>query len=260
MTRDLHARCRRILAVSICPWMRALLLVACAALTAVWWRVADRDPAPTGIVIITLDTIRVDRLSAYGFMNGSQPHLDRLARDGVIFDQAIVGRALDAAGAQQPVHGTLPAGTWRPRQCRSASARSQRDARGAVARPGLPNRSIHRFDRARRGSRAGPGIRALQRPRRSRRRRRNATGVPASCRRRCDRRYRLARRRRRVALLSLGASLRSAPALRSARALPVALLRSVPRRDCVRRRANWQVARRAPAAATAAADARRCRG
>ena len=89
--------------------MRALLLVTCAALTAVWWRVADHDAAPTGIVIITLDTIRVDRLSAYGFMNGSQPHLDRLARDGVIFDQA-----LSVAPLTLPAHSSLFTGLFPP--------------------------------------------------------------------------------------------------------------------------------------------------
>ena len=43
MTCDLRARCRRVLAASIRPWMRVLLLATCAALAAVWWRVADRD-------------------------------------------------------------------------------------------------------------------------------------------------------------------------------------------------------------------------
>jgi len=89
--------------------MWALLLVACAAVAAMWWRVADRDTAPTGIVIITLDTTRVDRLSAYGFMNASQPHLDRLARDGVIFEQAI-----SVAPLTLPAHSSLFTGLFPP--------------------------------------------------------------------------------------------------------------------------------------------------
>ena len=109
MTRGIHGRCRRTAAVSICPWMWALPLLACAALTAVWWRIADRDTAPTGIVIVTLDTIRVDRLSAYGFMNGSQPHLDRLARDGVIFEQAF-----SVAPLTLPAHSSLFTGLFPP--------------------------------------------------------------------------------------------------------------------------------------------------
>lgn len=41
---------------------------------------------PTGVVVITLDTTRADRLSPYGFMNVSLPALERLAREGVVFD------------------------------------------------------------------------------------------------------------------------------------------------------------------------------
>ena len=44
--------------------------------------------SPIGVVIVTLDTTRADRLSPYGFMDVTLPHLDRLAREGVVFDQA----------------------------------------------------------------------------------------------------------------------------------------------------------------------------
>jgi arylsulfatase A-like enzyme len=43
---------------------------------------------PLGVVVITLDTTRADRLSPYGFMDISLPNLERLAREGVVFDQA----------------------------------------------------------------------------------------------------------------------------------------------------------------------------
>ena len=39
---------------------------------------ADTD-AP--IVLISIDTLRADRLSAYGYAGGSTPALDRLARE-----------------------------------------------------------------------------------------------------------------------------------------------------------------------------------
>ena len=51
------------------------------------------------LVVITLDTTRADRLGAYGFSDVETPNLDRLARDGVLFEQAIDGGAADAAGA-----------------------------------------------------------------------------------------------------------------------------------------------------------------
>ena len=39
-------------------------------------------------MIITLDTTRADRLRLYGFMDAVDASLDRLAREGVVFDQA----------------------------------------------------------------------------------------------------------------------------------------------------------------------------
>ena len=49
--------------------------LAAIALAGLWWTAARREPAPMGVVVITLDTTRADRLSPYGFMNVSLPHL-----------------------------------------------------------------------------------------------------------------------------------------------------------------------------------------
>jgi choline-sulfatase len=40
------------------------------------------------VVVVTLDTTRADRLGCYGFSGVSTPHLDALAREGVVFDNA----------------------------------------------------------------------------------------------------------------------------------------------------------------------------
>src|SRR5687767_8151011 len=65
------------------PWavIAALFLTDCS-------RRVDAPTPPRGVVLITLDTTRADRLSPYGLMDVSMPHLDRLAREGVVFDQA----------------------------------------------------------------------------------------------------------------------------------------------------------------------------
>lgn len=47
---------------------------------------------PVRVVLVTLDTTRADRLSPYGFGDAHMPALDRLARHGVVFDQATVRR------------------------------------------------------------------------------------------------------------------------------------------------------------------------
>jgi choline-sulfatase len=54
-------------------------------------------PAPLNILLVTLDTVRADRLGAYGYAAARTSHLDRLAAEGVRFDRAI---------AQAPI--TLP--------------------------------------------------------------------------------------------------------------------------------------------------------
>lgn len=63
---------------------------------------------PTGVVVITLDTTRADRLSPYGFMNVSLPHLERLATDGVVFDQASSVAPLTLPAHTSLLTGLLP--------------------------------------------------------------------------------------------------------------------------------------------------------
>jgi arylsulfatase A-like enzyme len=65
-----------------------LVTAVVAMLGEFWWHRARPEPGPIGVVLITLDTTRADRLSPYGMMDVSMPHLERLAREGVVFDQA----------------------------------------------------------------------------------------------------------------------------------------------------------------------------
>ncbi len=58
---------------------------------------AAADPKPP-VILISIDTLRADRLPVYGYGDGRTPHLDRLARDSVVFDNALT-----------PVPLTLPA-------------------------------------------------------------------------------------------------------------------------------------------------------
>ena len=52
-------------------------------------KLADaRGEGPYNVVIVTLDTLRADRLGAYGFDDISTPAIDGLARDGVLFENA----------------------------------------------------------------------------------------------------------------------------------------------------------------------------
>ena len=83
-------------------------LIAAAVLALLASGVA-RPARPLSVVLITLDTTRADRLSPYGLTNASMPHLERLAREGVVFD-----RAYSVAPLTLPAHATLLTGLLPP--------------------------------------------------------------------------------------------------------------------------------------------------
>jgi arylsulfatase A-like enzyme len=71
-------RARGILILPICGVVIATALAACA----------PRPSERPNIVLITVDTLRPDRLSSYGYAKGETPNMDRLAREGVLFENA----------------------------------------------------------------------------------------------------------------------------------------------------------------------------
>ncbi len=64
-----------------------VLFAACAAGGLAWWR--STRPPPRTVVLISLDTLRPERLGIYGNDKDVSPHVDRLARRGVVFGQAL---------------------------------------------------------------------------------------------------------------------------------------------------------------------------
>lgn len=69
-----------------CPWVLVALAVAVLGCSA-----PAADPAaarPPNVVLVVIDTLRADRLGSYGGGSGLTPHLDRLARDAVVYERA----------------------------------------------------------------------------------------------------------------------------------------------------------------------------
>jgi arylsulfatase A-like enzyme len=66
--------------------------------------------AARNLVLITLDTTRADHLGCYGDRNAVTPNLDALAKDGVVFDQAIA-----VAPITLPSHVSLLTSLYPPR-------------------------------------------------------------------------------------------------------------------------------------------------
>jgi arylsulfatase A-like enzyme/Tfp pilus assembly protein PilF len=106
----------------------AVLLLTLAAGGGAWWLAGrgGRGTSPAGldlgqlpsgvrqqdlnVLVITLDTTRWDRLGAYGDPIAHTPNLDRLAAEGVLFEEAITSAPLTL-----PAHSTLFTGLLPPR-------------------------------------------------------------------------------------------------------------------------------------------------
>ncbi len=78
---------------------------------------AVREPVLPGgarpnLLVITLDTARADHMGCYGYPGARTPHIDRLAREGVLFEQAVTAAPLTVpahaslfTGLRPPAHG-----------------------------------------------------------------------------------------------------------------------------------------------------------
>jgi arylsulfatase A-like enzyme len=68
-------------------------------------------PPPAGapnIIFITLDTVRADHLSSYGYSRPTTPNLDRFARTGVLFENAIAASSWTLASHASMFTSFLP--------------------------------------------------------------------------------------------------------------------------------------------------------
>ncbi len=81
---------RRVIARAIAIFAVAAIAVVGAAamlLAAGRWPAARR--APRNVIVVCIDTLRADHLSAYGYGRGTTPRLDALARRGMLFEHAL---------------------------------------------------------------------------------------------------------------------------------------------------------------------------
>jgi len=84
---------------------------------------ADRAKAPASppnVLLITVDTLRADRLGCYGYERARTPHTDRLANEGVRIEHAIAPTPLTLpshtsilTGLDPPAHGVRGNGAFR---------------------------------------------------------------------------------------------------------------------------------------------------
>ncbi len=103
---DRIAQCNRLAARGHTDFRHALLAPAAVAVLILGCHPPERPP----IVIVSIDTLRSDRLPAYGYDGGSTPAIDAVTRDGVLFE-----RAFAQAPMTLPSHVSLLTGEIPPR-------------------------------------------------------------------------------------------------------------------------------------------------
>jgi arylsulfatase A-like enzyme len=96
----------------------AVAVVLSGALLFVAWRGPQLYSSPTGpapvagphnnVVVIMLDTVRADHLSCYGYARPTTPHLDALARQGVLFEHAVAPTSWTLPALASVLTGLLP--------------------------------------------------------------------------------------------------------------------------------------------------------
>src|ERR1041385_1316351 len=85
--------------VAVCLGVTALLVFVSAGQNAA--------PPRLNLVLVTIDTLRADRLGCYGYSRIDTPNLDQLAKKGVLFENAITTTPLTA-----PSHASLFTGVY----------------------------------------------------------------------------------------------------------------------------------------------------
>jgi choline-sulfatase len=107
------------------PWAVLTVLIAAGVGIGAWWLAArpvrtsggvDLGTLPPGVsrdrlnlVLVTLDTTRADRIGAYGNTDVETATFDRLAREGVLFEQAV-----SVAPLTLPAHSSMFTGKFPP--------------------------------------------------------------------------------------------------------------------------------------------------
>ena len=71
--------------LSYLPAVAVVALVSFSACTA-----PDEIPVGSNILLVTIDTLRADHLSSYGYQRATSPVIDKLAAEGIRFDQVSV--------------------------------------------------------------------------------------------------------------------------------------------------------------------------
>lgn len=87
-------------------WVFAVVVLTAAGLIACQWRSATKGPP--NIVLITIDTLRADHCSMYGYQRPTTPEMDKWFAPGLIFDRAYSTTSKTASSTFSILTGMMP--------------------------------------------------------------------------------------------------------------------------------------------------------
>ena len=85
-----------------------LLLLVNAAVVLFWTDSAISLPKKPNIIIIMADTLRADHVGCYGYHRNTTPNIDKLAKDGIRFNQAIANSSWTTASVSSFMTSQYP--------------------------------------------------------------------------------------------------------------------------------------------------------
>jgi arylsulfatase A-like enzyme len=88
----------------------AFAIFPVASIVLIAWLVPSWGPRPTGpnLLLISVDTLRADRLSSYGYANGATAHIEALARSGAVWESAIASAPITLVATATLMTGLDP--------------------------------------------------------------------------------------------------------------------------------------------------------
>ncbi len=97
------------------PWLAGLTVLLFVAIQGGGWvnekyktaNLPQANSEKPNVIVIVVDTLRADHLSAYGYQRDTSPFIDNLAREGVLFEHAI-----SASSWTQPSHASMLTGRY----------------------------------------------------------------------------------------------------------------------------------------------------
>lgn len=89
-------------------WLALTVVIGCAIFVGLSEaRAAEEGPGSYNLILISIDTLRADRLGSYGYDRDTSPRIDAFARKGALFENAVA-----ESGWTLPSHVTMLSGLY----------------------------------------------------------------------------------------------------------------------------------------------------